>query len=291
MKTSALLCFLLLALPVSAVVHAQDASQPQLTSTVSAVQRVTVLSYNIHHAEGVDGRLDLDRIAAVIRTSQADVVALQEVDQRVTRSNNIDQPQELAERLGMHVAFGPNIDLQGGKYGNAVLSRFPIKSTTNHLLPNVGGGEQRGLLEVDVELLTIKLTFLATHFDHRRNPAQRMASATFVNELVTNASRTARAWQATSTQFQIAPPSRPSDSGRFLPVKINPRSPWASPKENRLYPAQSSFAERRYQRPRGRVHECSLRRWLRIIDPSCRYWNLRKAPTTTPMCCSSLSTT
>ncbi len=188
MKPFALLCFLLLALPVSAVVHAQDASQPQLTSTVSAVQRITVLSYNIHHAEGVDGRLDLERIAAVIQSSRADVVALQEVDQGVSRSNNTDQPQQLAERLGMHVAFGPNIDLQGGKYGNAVLSRFPIKSSTNHLLPNVGGGEQRGVLQVDLALPNDQqLRILATHFDHRPNPAQRMASAAFVNELLTNA--------------------------------------------------------------------------------------------------------
>ncbi|MEZ6080317.1 MAG: hypothetical protein R3C56_33000 [Pirellulaceae bacterium] len=38
----------------------------------------------------------------------------------------------------MHVVFGANIDLQGGKYGNAVLSRYPIKSSKNHVLPNVG---------------------------------------------------------------------------------------------------------------------------------------------------------
>ena len=164
------------------IASARSVARP---ASPNARQRVTVLSYNIHHAEGVDGRLDLDRIAEVIRKSQADLVALQEVDQRVMRSEQIDQPQELAKRLGMHVAFGANIDLQGGKYGNAVLSRYPIKSSENHLLPNVGGGEQRGVLEVDVELPQgMELTFLATHFDHRSDPAQRLASAKFINELV-----------------------------------------------------------------------------------------------------------
>ncbi|MCA9160258.1 MAG: endonuclease/exonuclease/phosphatase family protein, partial [Planctomycetales bacterium] len=128
---------------ISSYIPSQVLAQSPESSSVEAPLRVTVLSYNIHHAEGVDGRLDLDRIAAVIRRSQADLVSLQEVDQCVTRSERVDQPRELAKRLGMHVVFGANIDLQGGEYGNAVLSRYPIKFNKNHLLPNVGGGEQR----------------------------------------------------------------------------------------------------------------------------------------------------
>ncbi len=181
------LCFILLN---TSPVHSQD---PQTPSTSPESQpHITLLSYNIHHAEGVDGRLDLDRIAAVIRASQADLIALQEVDQGVTRSNNIDQPQQLADRLGMHMAFGGNIDLQGGKYGNAVLSRHPITASENHLLPNVNGGEQRGVLEVDIALPSgVAFKLLATHFDHRSDPAQRLASAQFINDQFTN----------TTTQF------------------------------------------------------------------------------------------
>lgn len=146
----------------------------------------TVLTYNIHHAEGVDGRLDLERIAGVIRDCEADIVALQEVDRNVPRSGNVDQPHQLADLLDMHVAFGGNIELQGGEYGNAVLSRFPIQSATNHLLPNVNGGEQRGMLQVEIELPNGAggLTLLATHFDHRSDPAQRIASAHFINHLI-----------------------------------------------------------------------------------------------------------
>jgi alkaline phosphatase D len=147
-------------------------------------QRVRILSYNIHHAEGVDGKLDVDRIAAVVRESGADVVALQEVDNQVRRSNSVDQAEEIAKRLDMQHVFGGNIGLQGGHYGNAVLSRFPIKSSVNHRLPNLDGGEQRGVLQVELELpQSLRLTVFATHLDHRQDPAERLASAQKINQL------------------------------------------------------------------------------------------------------------
>ncbi|MEZ6137476.1 MAG: alkaline phosphatase D family protein [Pirellulaceae bacterium] len=146
--------------------------------------RFRLLSYNIHHAEGVDGKLNLERIAQVIKESEADVIALQEVDRNVPRSDNVDQPQRLAELLRMHVAFGDNIELEGGQYGNAVLSRFPLQEVKNHPLPPVNGGEQRGVLQVEFELPSkVRATLFATHFDHRPNDEQRIASAKLINEL------------------------------------------------------------------------------------------------------------
>jgi iduronate 2-sulfatase len=154
-------------------------------TAADAPQRLSVLSYNIHHAQGVDGNLDLQRIADVIRSSQADIVALQEVDHNVARSDIVDQPRLFAEYLGMHFVFGGNFELEGGHYGNAILSRFPIEKTTNHPLPNEGGGEQRGVLEVDLKLPgDITLKFFATHLDHRPDPAERLASAKFINQLL-----------------------------------------------------------------------------------------------------------
>ena len=148
--------------------------------------RLRVLTYNIHHGEGVDGRLDLARIARVISAAEPDIVALQEVDRLVQRTDSCDQPAELARLTKMHVAFGPNIDLQGGQYGNAVLSRFPIRSHRNHKLPRFDDGEQRGVLEVELELPGghPPLLFLATHLDHRRDDRERMAGAQAINGLV-----------------------------------------------------------------------------------------------------------
>jgi endonuclease/exonuclease/phosphatase family metal-dependent hydrolase len=160
-------------------------------ATAADPVRLRVLCYNIHHAEGVDRQLDLDRIARVIKSVEPDLVALQEVDQNAARTRSIDQPAELARLTGMHVAFGPNIELQGGHYGNAVLSRFPIKSHKNHLLPNRDNGEQRGVLvtELQVDGLAEPLVLLATHLDHRPDHRERVASAQAINELVINESR------------------------------------------------------------------------------------------------------
>lgn len=145
-----------------------------------------VLSYNIHHGEGIDGKLDLERIAKIISSVKPDLVALQEVDQKTSRTNEVDQPAELAKLTKMKVVFGPNIEFGGGKYGNAVLSRFPVKQSKNHALPNFADGEQRGVLEVALTLpdsdQTLKL--FATHFDHRRDDRERIASARKVNELI-----------------------------------------------------------------------------------------------------------
>ena len=56
---------------------------------------ITVLSYNIHHGEGLDGKLDLQRIADVVKRENPDVVAFQEVDVNVKRSGRIDEATQL----------------------------------------------------------------------------------------------------------------------------------------------------------------------------------------------------
>jgi endonuclease/exonuclease/phosphatase family metal-dependent hydrolase len=148
--------------------------------------RLRVLSYNIHHAEGVDRKLDVERIAGVILSTKPDVVALQEVDQKVKRTGSVDQPAELARLTEMNVVFGANIELQGGDYGNAVLSRFPITRYKNHLLPSIDDSEQRGVIEAEITLPNSNqsLLLLATHLDHRADECERLASARFINELI-----------------------------------------------------------------------------------------------------------
>jgi endonuclease/exonuclease/phosphatase family metal-dependent hydrolase len=149
-------------------------------------EEISVMSYNIHHGEGIDGRLDLARIAEVIRSVSPDIVALQEVDRNVKRTGNVDQLAELARLTGMKSAFGANIELQGGEYGNAVLSRFPFVRSENRRLPNFNDGEQRGVLVVDVNVPGWErpLRVLATHFDHRRDERERIASAKFVRQML-----------------------------------------------------------------------------------------------------------
>ncbi|MEM7560238.1 MAG: endonuclease/exonuclease/phosphatase family protein [Planctomycetota bacterium] len=147
-----------------------------------------VLSYNIHHGEGTDGKLDLERIAKLILDSKADLVALQEVDKKVSRSQGVDQAAELAKLTKMHFVFGKNISFGGGEYGNAVLSRFPIMESSNRHLPNVNKGEQRGALTVRVQVPGWKtpVLFTSTHWDHRREAEEREQSAKVLVEMATD---------------------------------------------------------------------------------------------------------
>ncbi|MBI5280554.1 MAG: endonuclease/exonuclease/phosphatase family protein [Candidatus Solibacter usitatus] len=125
-------------------------------------QQVRVLTYNIHHGEGTDARIDLDRIAAVIRSAGPDVAAIQEVDVRNTRSSGVDQALELSKLTGMHVLFGKTINYRGGFYGNAVLSRWPMNGFVNHEMPFTPGREKRGIIE---SVPHAEFHFLATHLD------------------------------------------------------------------------------------------------------------------------------
>lgn len=148
---------------------------------------LTVMTYNIHAGVGMDKRLDLERIAAVIRAQQPDFVALQEVDQGTKRSGGIDQPAELARLTNMHVAFGAAMPFQGGEYGNAVLSRRPIASSRVLALPWKEGGRREPRCAVAA---TVKLPgnggstieFISTHFDHTAEPSDRAAQAETVND-------------------------------------------------------------------------------------------------------------
>jgi len=92
-----------------------------------------MLTWNIHKGiGGVDRRYALGRITAVVQHYEPDIVLLQEVDDGVPRSRGDRQAQLLADVLGFdHHAFGPNVKLKRGRYGNATLSRFPIAQTKN----------------------------------------------------------------------------------------------------------------------------------------------------------------
>lgn len=147
--------------------------------------RLRVLTYNIHHGEGTDRRLDLPRIAKVIQSVNPDIVALQEVDRNTNRTDKVDQPKELARLTNLRVVFGDNIAFGGGEYGNAVLTRLPVVSHRNHRLPNYDDGEQRGVLHVTLQHPQSegRISLFATHLDHRRDDQERVASARAINRL------------------------------------------------------------------------------------------------------------
>lgn len=142
-----------------------------------------VLSYNIHHGEGADKKIDLARIAGIIAAADPDLVALQEVDETTSRSV-VSQADALGERLGMHAAFGPAISILGGRYGIAVLSRRPIEQSITIPLPNADKLEPRVALAALVRLDHGRpIVFANTHLEHFSAPL-RLAQAQTINHAV-----------------------------------------------------------------------------------------------------------
>jgi endonuclease/exonuclease/phosphatase family metal-dependent hydrolase len=141
------------------------------TSTVP--DTIRVLTYNIHHGEGMDELLGLERIAALIREVDPDLVALQEVDSVTNRTEQVDQAAELGRLTGMIPAFGRFMPYDGGAYGMAILSRWPILESTNIRLPD--GEEPRTSLAitVDVPESERRLRFVGIHF--YRTAEERLA--------------------------------------------------------------------------------------------------------------------
>ncbi len=140
------------------------------------VDTLRVMTWNIHHGRGMDKQVDLERIAAVIRSADPDIVALQEVDRGTRRTDRRDLAAELAKLCGMDHVFGKNIDYQGGDYGNALLTRLPVVHAQNHHYRMLREGEQRGLLRVRLRFGKRELRIWNTHIDFRPDDSERLAN-------------------------------------------------------------------------------------------------------------------
>jgi len=138
-----------------------------------------IAAYNVKHGLGMDGRVDLERVADVLRPLAADVITLQEIDRGVERTGGVDQAARLGALLGMRAFFGDFMPYQGGEYGMAVLTRLPVLGVTNLRLPD--GEEPRTALEVRVALGARgdPVSVVGIHF--YRTPEERLAQADSVS--------------------------------------------------------------------------------------------------------------
>ncbi|MBN1806815.1 MAG: endonuclease/exonuclease/phosphatase family protein [Sedimentisphaerales bacterium] len=145
------------------------------------------MTYNIYHGEDANGNSNLDAVAGIINSLEPDFVALQEVDNKTTRSKGLDLTAELSKRTGMKGVFGKAMDYVGGGYGEAVLTRHPIVYTKNNLLPHTADAEPRAALEVHIKLPNgERIAFVGTHLDHLRDQKNRMEQSGRIKELFEN---------------------------------------------------------------------------------------------------------
>lgn len=140
--------------------------------------RFRVATYNIHKCRGLDQRVKPDRIATVLRELDADIIALQEVLNITDGQREDEQARYLSEELSYDYRLGENRKLEGGAYGNVVLSRLPLLAAYNYDVSQ-HGYEERGCLRVDVglgghQLLHVFNVHLGTAFKERPPQARRL---------------------------------------------------------------------------------------------------------------------
>ena len=151
-------------------------------------QSLRVMTYNIYGARATSpaNAADLDAIAEVIRRQNPDFVTLNEVDVFTNRTGkDVHQARDLAEKLGMEWHFSKAIDRDGGEYGDAVLSKYPILEKRSYRLPCAAEqpGEDRSLCVIRVQIDGKDLYGASTHLDHLSGDASRLVQATEIRRI------------------------------------------------------------------------------------------------------------
>ena len=131
----------------------------RIIDKVTAVRRLNVLTLNVHKGfTFFNRRFILPELREAVRATGADLVFLQEVHGSHERHalRHPDWPEApqyefLADSMWPQFAYGRNAVYPHGDHGNALLSKFPIRSY-NNLDVSVQGNEQRGLLHCQLEV-------------------------------------------------------------------------------------------------------------------------------------------
>ena len=157
--------------------HHRAPGTPTSTATTcvpqDAVQPLTVVTFNIHSGRAPNGHVEVGAIASELAAWHPDIVLLQEVDRGRAWSGRVDMAAVIAGRLGMQSAFGANVVRSPtNQYGTAVLSRFPITTSHNTLLPAPAGTQQRGLLHAVLDVDGVELSIYDTHLENTSRAAR-----------------------------------------------------------------------------------------------------------------------
>jgi endonuclease/exonuclease/phosphatase family metal-dependent hydrolase len=134
---------------------------------------VTVASYNIHRAVGMDGQRNAARVAAVIDHLDADIVALQEVEWGL--ASHEAWLEQYAERRGYTMIADPNIVDHRGHFGNVLLCRCPV-TDVDRIDLSVGRFEPRAAIAARVDILGTEYRVLATHLGLRKRERREQST-------------------------------------------------------------------------------------------------------------------
>jgi endonuclease/exonuclease/phosphatase family metal-dependent hydrolase len=161
-----------------------DAGAQQIESDETFVR---VLTFNILHGATTAGDFDLDKIALMIKKTNPDLVALQEVDFKTNRAKQYDLVTELGWRTKMAPLFGQAMTFDGGGYGEGILTKMPIIYSRNIAFPHSPGNEPRCALEVLVQIDSgDTISFIGTHLEHQKDSKDRIDQVKKINAVFKN---------------------------------------------------------------------------------------------------------
>jgi endonuclease/exonuclease/phosphatase family metal-dependent hydrolase len=129
-----------------------------------------VASFNVHYGRDVDGIARAIRADSELR--EADVLLLQEIESYP----HDPRAEKLAERLGMHLVYGPGRAKKNGTHGLAILSRRALRDAELLALPrfDLGWGTQRRVaLAATLDWNGVEVRVVNVHLDTRLTAAQR----------------------------------------------------------------------------------------------------------------------
>ena len=128
-----------------------------------ATLKVKFASYNLKHGEE---NSDLKKIAANITKNNIEIVGFQEVDNNTKRSGKVNQIKRLSELTGyQYYKFFKAINHDGGEYGTAILSKYPIEESKKINLSS-GSAEQRVLGYTKINVDGTYVNFFVTHLSY-----------------------------------------------------------------------------------------------------------------------------
>ncbi len=138
-----------------------------------AVTTLRAATYHINALANVNG--DPTNIVNLIVNNNLDVVSLQAVDNNTGRNNNsYHQAKEIATRLGWHWGYSPCVSLNGGEYGTAILSKYPMESYKSIQLDSAGE-ENRLLGHAVIDVAGQKINVLNSHLSYQSKLATQVA--------------------------------------------------------------------------------------------------------------------
>jgi endonuclease/exonuclease/phosphatase family metal-dependent hydrolase len=201
-----------------------------------------VATYNVHGHKGADGKIVTERTFEIVRHLDADCVALQEfVNARAPTGETL--LEQWARVLGMHGAYAAAFERGGEEFGNALLSRWPIKEQHAHDV-SLRGYRRRVVLEAHVEADGVALQLMSLHLGV--SPRERALQAQTLFELCS----------ATRADLHLLLGDF-NEWSRFSAVSRRLREHFDATRQLATFPARAPVVglDRVWVHPRGRLRE------------------------------------